>query len=301
MRTRPVTTKIDPERCTGCGLCISVCPSDTLSLFNGKATVTGNESMNCGHCMAVCPQSAIRVEALENDTLTFSTFSLDRRWLPWGQFDPHSLARLMASRRSCRSFTSREIPRIILEDLIRLGTLAPSGTNSQLWTFQVFPTREKVKKLTTRIGDFYRDVNTKAGKPWLRFLLKCVGRPELDTYYREYYDSVNDAISQMETGNKDLLFHGATAVIAVGAKPGASCPAEDALLATENILLGAHAMGLGTCLIGYAVIAMARDRRIAGYLGLVPGETIHAVIALGYPAETYQTITGRKPVSMKFF
>jgi nitroreductase len=111
---------------------------------------------------------------------------------------------------------------------------------------------------------------------------------------------VKEAITDMETGGRDRLFHGAPAVIAVGSRPGASCPAEDALLVAGNILLGAHAMGLGTCLIGYAVVAVARDRNVRAFLGLSPGEAVHAVIALGYPDERYRTVTGRKPADLRF-
>ena len=93
---------------------------------------------------------------------------------------------------------------------------------------------------------------------------------------------------------KDILFHGATALIIVGSKPDASCPKEDALLATQNILLAAHCMGLGTCLIGFAVAAMSKDPAIKQYAGIPGEESIHSVIALGYPDETYERIVGRK-------
>ncbi|TVM29020.1 nitroreductase family protein, partial [Oceanidesulfovibrio marinus] len=64
----------------------------------------------------------------------------------------------------------------------------------------------------------------------------------------------------------DRLFRGAPAAILVGVSTGAGCQQEDCLRATQNMILGAHALGLGTCLIGYAVAAMkeapgiARDR-----------------------------------------
>jgi nitroreductase len=76
---------------------------------------------------------------------------------------------------------------------------------------------------------------------------------------------------------------------------------EDALLATQNILLAAHAMGLGTCLIGFAVAAMERDPAIARFLGIPANEDVHAVIALGHPDETYLRIAGRKPFEMRVF
>jgi ferredoxin len=54
----------------------------------GKATVTGARSLGCGHCVAVCPVEAVRVEALDPDSLRFHTFSVRTDWLPYGACDP---------------------------------------------------------------------------------------------------------------------------------------------------------------------------------------------------------------------
>ena len=93
---------------------------------------------------------------------------------------------------------------------------------------------------------------------------------------------------------EDQLFHGATAVIVIGSKPGASCPHDDALLATQNILLGAHAMGLGSCLIGFAVHALNNDPKIKREFDIPATEQIYSVIALGHPSEKYIRPTGRR-------
>ncbi|MCF8034845.1 MAG: nitroreductase family protein [Desulfarculaceae bacterium] len=289
-----VTTHIDPELCNGCGLCLRVCPSQTISLVNGKARVTGDSSLNCGHCAAVCPEGAVTVGSLDPEQSRFDTFSLEQIWLPFGDYDLAGLVRLMASRRSCRNYKDRPVPREMLSDLVKIGLSAPSGTNSQLWSFTVLSSRERVMAMASEVGRVIRDFNRLSEKAWLRGLLRLVGKPELDDYYREYHQSVSRALDEWDNQGVDRLFHGASAAILVGSLPGASCPAEDALLASGQMLLAAQAMGLGTCLVGYAVEVLKRQPALARQLGARPGEKIHAVIALGWPNEKYRRITGRR-------
>ena len=290
---------IDTARCTGCGTCIRVCPSDIISLKNGTARAAPDTNaarcLVCGHCMAACPETAIHVPDLDPSLNDFFGFDLDPAWLaPGTGMAASDLARLICSRRSCRNYRQTPVKKEILQDLIKLAVFAPSGTNSQAWTFTCLTSRSEVLVLGNAIKDFFKRLNRKAENVLLRKALALVGAKTLDHYYTNYYESVKTAINQMETENRDRLFHGAPAVILIGSSPGASCPREDALLAAGNILLGAHTMGLGTCLIGYVVTPMAADRAIQKKLGIPESETIHAAVAVGYPKETYQRITGRK-------
>ena len=300
MIERAVTTVVDRDTCIGCGECVRGCPSQTLEMQDGKAVVTGVRSLACGHCAAVCPVEAVRVEALDPDSFRFHTFACRTDWMPWGAFDAGELVRLMASRRSCRNFTGEPVPRPVLEDLVKIGTTAPSGTNSQGWTFTTLPSRAAVMKLGNAVGAFFKRINRMAENPLLRHGLRLNGRPELAGYYRDYHQSVAEGLADWEERGRDRLLHGAQAGIIVGSIRGGSCPAEDALLATQNILLAAHALGLGTCLIGFAVSAMQKDGRIKDLLKIPRKETVHAVIALGHPAVTYQRLAGRKRAVSRF-
>jgi nitroreductase/NAD-dependent dihydropyrimidine dehydrogenase PreA subunit len=298
--SRPQGPTIDQEKCIGCGLCLAVCPDQTLSLLRGKAVVSGKRCIACAHCRAVCPTQAITVPGLAHD-LCFHSFTADTRYLPPGQGDTAQLVRLMLSRRSCRSYTNRILDPLLLEDLVRIGTSAPSGTNSQGWTFTILPQRPAVEALGNLVGAYFAKLNRQAANPLLRTILRLVGKPALANYYHRYHETIAQGLREWAEQGHDRLFHGAPAAIIVGSHPGASCPKEDALLATQNILLAAHTLGLGSCLIGFAVAAMAKAPKIQQALGIPADETIHAVIALGYPVEPYQRFTGRKPITPRYF
>ncbi|MDD5170233.1 MAG: mercury methylation ferredoxin HgcB [Syntrophales bacterium] len=59
-----VTLKLDENKCTGCGMCLEVCPHDVFTI-NGKRLAVGNRDacMECGACSRNCPFEAISVQA----------------------------------------------------------------------------------------------------------------------------------------------------------------------------------------------------------------------------------------------
>ena len=299
MLDRTVTTTIDRETCTGCGECIKVCPHETISLVDGKASITGDQSLTCDHCRAACTSGSITVKGIDESLSSFQSFEAETKWLPYGKFDIKNLVNLMQSRRSCRNYKNKPVEMALLEDLVKIGITAPSGSNCQMWSFNILKDRNSVEAFGKRVKKFFEDINRMAEKGWLRVLLKILGKPELSNYYLNYYERMKEGLDDWDKNGKDRLFHGAPAAILVASREDASCPAEDALLASQNILLAAHAMGLGACLVGFAVTAMKKDRKICDAIGLPKDETVYAVIAVGYPAEKYKKVTGRKPAPVR--
>jgi ferredoxin len=50
---------VNQKKCTGCGTCTDVCPTEAIRIAEGKAQI-GMECMDCGACPRVCPEGAIR-------------------------------------------------------------------------------------------------------------------------------------------------------------------------------------------------------------------------------------------------
>jgi len=56
----PIIAKVDEDLCSGCKICISVCPYDARELNKAKGVVEVNAAKceACGSCVVACPSSA---------------------------------------------------------------------------------------------------------------------------------------------------------------------------------------------------------------------------------------------------
>jgi ferredoxin len=64
------TIKINEEKCTGCGLCVSACHEGVIGLVDGKAKLLHVEHCDgLGRCLPQCPAQAISFEDEEGATV----------------------------------------------------------------------------------------------------------------------------------------------------------------------------------------------------------------------------------------
>lgn len=58
--------KIDEDKCTGCGLCVTACHEGAIGLKNGKAVLLRDDYCDgLGDCLPACPEDAISFETRE--------------------------------------------------------------------------------------------------------------------------------------------------------------------------------------------------------------------------------------------
>jgi ferredoxin len=58
------TLRYDAAKCTGCGRCVQVCPSEVFQMRDGKADILERDRcMECGACALNCDFGALAVNA----------------------------------------------------------------------------------------------------------------------------------------------------------------------------------------------------------------------------------------------
>ncbi|NVM18385.1 MAG: Coenzyme F420 hydrogenase/dehydrogenase, beta subunit C-terminal domain [Candidatus Lokiarchaeota archaeon] len=60
----PVKTIFETQNCSGCGLCVGICPVNCLDVYNGFGKIDEDKCIRCGLCFFVCPRSYLPVSVL---------------------------------------------------------------------------------------------------------------------------------------------------------------------------------------------------------------------------------------------
>jgi nitroreductase len=138
--------------------------------------------------------------------------------------------KIMQGRRSTREYTKQALDEGTITRLIDAATWAPSAINQQPWTFTVVRNQELLDRLS------------KEAKSHM-----IATRPaDIATGARagHFHATLSDPRFQ-------IFYHAPVLIVISGEAPGAWI-AEDCALAAQNLMLMAHALGLGSCWIGFA-------------------------------------------------
>ena len=71
LEIKPITAVVDADRCSGCRLCISVCPYKAVAYDAEKEVSVVNDVLcqGCGTCVAACPAGAVRGNHFTNEEI----------------------------------------------------------------------------------------------------------------------------------------------------------------------------------------------------------------------------------------
>ena len=151
----------------------------------------------------------------------------------------------LLTRRSVRKYQDKPISQEVIEQIVKAGEYAPSAHNTQPWEFLVIRDKEALKHF--------------------RMLQRSALFAE------------NAAAVILVCGKEDVAFH--------REKEGWSYIDIDCAAATQNIILAAHALGLGACWCGASPMS-GPIAAIKEYFKLPENVKPFSIVVMGYPEET---------------
>jgi len=167
----------------------------------------------------------------------------------------NEVIRSILARRSVRAFKNKQITGQELDAILECACYAPSAMNNQNWHFTAI-----------RDAAFIEKVND-----WIVSEIKASGNPSLE------------GILERSNGK---VFRDAPCVVVVATEKGDRFGIINASAATQNILLAAHSLGIGSCWIGTVGILGTSERSdyYASQLKIPRGYAPVFGVTLGYSA-----------------
>lgn len=157
------------------------------------------------------------------------------------------------NRRSVRSYLSEQIKTEELDAIIKAGLYAPSAKNEQSWHLTVVQNKDLINELST------------------------ASKAEMLKQDDEH--AKNLALNENYT-----LFYNAPTIIVISGKKTATAAIIDCSAATENMLIAAESLNIGTCWIGLITYLFKSEnaKEYINKLSIPEGYEPYYAITMGY-------------------
>lgn len=172
---------------------------------------------------------------------------------------PMPLAQALAGRFSVRDFKPDPVSRTQVSELLHAAVRAPTAMHQEAWSFVVVQDRQRLRQISERAKPLF-----------LEQLRHASG------------DHPPESLERFADASFNVFYNAGTLIVVCAVKDAPFAQA-DAWLATENILLAAHAAGLGSCVIGSAVAALELPE-VRGALNIPAAYAVVAPVIVGIAA-----------------
>jgi nitroreductase/NAD-dependent dihydropyrimidine dehydrogenase PreA subunit len=287
-------TRTNPAKCNGCNACAKVCPMLVLEVVDGLARVVpGREDkcFRCGHCVMVCAQDAMRVQGLDPSDFAEA--------LPWG-FDADAMDRFLQSRRSVRHFQDRPVDPALLDRVLEMAATAPMGWPPHTTSALVLTDKAEIRRLLTVMRTGYARMDRMTRNVIGRAMFRLIAGHDAWAALRDYILGLTREADQrfQQTGQDKYLYHAPAVILFLGNRNGLSFD-QNAVLVTQNAMLAAHALGLGSTMIGLVPPIVERSRALRQRWGITDDQAVLAAIVVGHPATRFVRVQRRRLASVR--
>ena len=278
--------KIVTSLCTKCDRCVESCADNAITkdLETGFPVMTRGDYCNdCGHCISICPEDAISNEQPRQDLIPSSSITAP------------DIAVFLKAKRSKRVFSDKAVEGSVIQSLIETARYAPSGNNGQKRGYIVVTNKQIMSDLEAALLKKFKTLALFMPR-WVVGIIRIFSRPlgaSLDAVRK-------DLDHLLEKGKKRPggIFRNAPCAIFIhGPGDDLMQDRDSCAIAQQYLMLHAEALGLGSCIIGYA---QAEPKTCAKFVPVPKGNKIYSVLIVGYPKIPYRRFVYRKPARIEW-
>lgn len=301
-------TNIDHEACTTCNLCSYECPLRLFRIEDDKLHFHDpmESCIECGHCVAICPTNAIKYEYQKQEDSIF--YKADEFENDITDNLPKSIGHIMFKRRSVRRYKNKEVSHKDIELIMEAMGRSPSASNKMHRKYYIYQQQTLLNRLEDEVANYFAGLLKKLTNPALLFF-QILSMKQKGLSFKEKYINIrasNKGFYNSIVSKRYRFFFNAPAVIVITApektsKIHKSFIRPDAHTAATHGVLMAESLGLGTCWIGFAELALNKNRKAKIGLGIPQKEEVLAAFTIGHPDVKYQRIAPRGPVPVKWY
>lgn len=287
---------VDYDKCNLCGLCIKVCPDQSLVMVSDKIEENPGAiygCIGCGHCVSICPEDAIMVEGC---TIKQTDFYPLPPVESAATYEP--LASLLIRRRSVRAFKNKPVEDKVVTKILDASISAPVGVPPSDVGVVVLKSKEVVRQFAFDFVDYASKV-MKYFTPSLLKLMRPFYSKETYAYFHDFVIPLYKDLEQVKRQGKDRLFYDAPLAMVFYGTPYAD-PADPVIVATYAVM-AAESLGLGSCMIGSVTPVYKRGGKAFIRKYGIPDHTKHGIaVIFGYPKYHYRKAIKRTFTNIKF-
>lgn len=175
------------------------------------------------------------------------------------------------NRRSVRAYSEEQIKQEELDTILKSALHAPSACNAQSWHLTVI-----------RNNKLICDLNVEAKNELLK--------------------SDNDYFKELASNENYNIFYDAPAIIVISGEKNTIAPETDCAAATENMLIAAESLNIGSCWIGLVTALFKGEKRseFMNKLAIPEGYEPYYAITLGYKKDSNQPPQPRRENTINY-
>lgn len=261
---------INEQKCTGCGVCVSICHESCLSLANNIVHIDQALCSTCTQCIAICPQAALRWN--ETPPVPF-----DKSLFP----SADQLDELFKQRRTIRYFTKKKPEQHLIEEIVQYGAYAP--THNFNFRVVVVDNEEILEQIDRVVFAYNQKIYRYLYKPKIVHALIKTFFPSQEHEYLKARPKLEKSV-RWGRGYQSMP---PVLVLIVGDKR-IPLSLESAQYALYTMDLYARTKELGCRNLVGNQMFLNRSKALKHRLQIADHEKIFATMGLGYPAKTFR-------------